>query len=123
VLQRRLASGGAETTALAAHPGGANTELGRHMRGSRVLQPLMSWMTQSAANGALPTLRAATDPAAKGGQYYGPDGFMESRGNPVLVTSSDRSHNEAAQRRLWASSEELTGVTFPIDSAQIATTT
>jgi NAD(P)-dependent dehydrogenase (short-subunit alcohol dehydrogenase family) len=119
-LQRRLASGGAATIALAAHPGGANTELGRHMRGSRVLQSLMSWMAQSAAMGALPTLRAATDPAAKGGQYYGPDGFMESRGNPVLVASSDRSHNEAAQRRLWAASEELAGVMFPVISSAIA---
>ena len=119
-LQRRLAVGGAATIALAAHPGGANTELGRHMRGARVLQPLMSSMAQSAAMGALPTLRAATDPTAKGGQYYGPDGFMESRGNPVLVTSSNRSHSEEDQRRLWAASEELTGVMFPIDSAVVS---
>jgi NAD(P)-dependent dehydrogenase (short-subunit alcohol dehydrogenase family) len=112
-LQRRLAAGGAPTIALAAHPGGSDTELNRHMRGERILRPLIGWMIQSAAMGALPSLRAATDPIAKGGQYYGPDGFMQSRGHPVLVASSDRSHDEEAQRRLWAASEELTGVTFP----------
>jgi hypothetical protein len=49
-----------------------------------------------------------------GGQYYGPDGFMENRGHPVVVPSSDRSHDPENQRRLWKASEDLTGVTFPI---------
>ena len=66
---------------------------------------------QSAAMGALPTLRAATDPAA---QYYGPDGFLEQRGHPKVVGSSAQSHDDDLQRRLWAVSEELTGVTFPV---------
>ncbi len=69
---------------------------------------------QSAARGALPQLRAATDPDATGGQYYGPDGFMECRGDPVVVTSTDRSHDEALQQALWAESERLTGMTSPI---------
>ncbi len=64
--------------------------------------------------GALPTLRAATDPAVRGGQYYGPGGRGEIRGYPKLVTSSRDSHDQAAQRRLWTVSEELTGVTFPL---------
>ncbi len=113
-LQRRLETANADTVALAAHPGGSDTELGRHMPGSRLLQPLTHLLAQSAAMGALPTLRAATDLAAKGGQYYGPDGFMESRGHPTLVASSDRSHELETQQRLWAASEELTGVTYPI---------
>ena len=46
--------------------------------------------------GALPTLRAATDPAVRGGQYYGPDGFGEQRGHPKLVESSQQSHDEAS---------------------------
>ena len=71
-------------------------------------------MAQSAAMGALPTLRAATDPDATGGQYYGPDGFMETRGHPVVVKSSDRSHERDTQDRLWAASEQLTGVTYPM---------
>ena len=65
--------------------------------------------------GALPTLRAATDPGVLGGQYYGPDGFAETRGYPKLVGSSEKSHDVDMQRRLWAVSEELTGVTYPLD--------
>ena len=63
--------------------------------------------------GALPTLRAATDPGVLGGEYYGPDGPGQSRGYPKLVASSDQSHDLGIQRRLWTMSEELTGVTFP----------
>ena len=64
--------------------------------------------------GALPTLRAATDPTVEGGQYFGPDGFFEQRGHPKLVKSSAQSHDAELQRRLWTVSEELTGVRFPI---------
>jgi NAD(P)-dependent dehydrogenase (short-subunit alcohol dehydrogenase family) len=115
-LERRLRAAGAATIALAAHPGSAGTELVRHMPG--VLQTVYStaggWFKQSAAMGALPTLRAATDPAARGGEYYGPGGFGQLTGYPVRVSSNSRSHDEAAQRRLWAESERLTGVTFPV---------
>ena len=38
--------------------------------------------------GALPALRAATDPGVIGGQYFGPDGFGEQRGYPKVVASS-----------------------------------
>lgn len=113
-LQRRLTATDAPTIALAAHPGGSNTELGRHIPGGRLLTPFLSWMAQSAAMGALPTLRAATDPNASAGQYYGPGGFMETRGHPVVVESSERSHEADTQQRLWAASERLTGVTYPI---------
>ena len=114
-LQRRLAAGGT-TIAAAAHPGFSDTELMRHIPG-----PLMSVfrlaapvITQDAAGGALPSLRAATDPAVQGGQYYGPSGFAQSQGAPVLVGSSSKSHDVERQRKLWAVSEELTGVTFPV---------
>ncbi|MGH3966540.1 MAG: short-chain dehydrogenase, partial [Mycobacterium sp.] len=66
------------------------------------------------AMGALPSLRAATDPDALGGEYYGPGGIGEIRGYPKIVSSSKKSHDADLQRRLWAVSEELTGVTFPI---------
>jgi hypothetical protein len=59
--------------------------------------------------GALPILRAAADPNVLGGQYYGPGGFREFKGSPILVESSEQSHDVAVQRRLWALSEELTG--------------
>jgi NAD(P)-dependent dehydrogenase (short-subunit alcohol dehydrogenase family) len=115
-LQRRLTLKGAPTVALAAHPGGSNTELTRNIPG--VIKPIADvvWplFSQSAEMGALPTLRAATDPAAQGGQYYGPDGIGEQRGHPKVVQSSKQSHDEAQQRRLWEVSEELTGVTYPV---------
>ncbi len=115
-LQRRLASH--ETTiAAAAHPGGSKTELARNLPGwtqpiYSVLEPLVA---QDAATGALPTLRAATDPAVLGGQYYGPDGFGQMRGYPKVVQSSKKSHDVDLQRRLWAVSEELTGVVYPVE--------
>jgi hypothetical protein len=64
--------------------------------------------------GAWPTLRAATDPTAQGGQYYGPDGLGGTRGHPKVVASSKQSHDQDLQRRLWSVSEELTGVTYPV---------
>ena len=115
-LQRRLAARGAATLAAAAHPGVSNTEL---VRNSPTLlrapmARLTPFITQPAAMGALPTLRAATDPAVLGGQYYGPDGRGEVRGHPRLVTSSPDSYHLAVQQRLWAVSEDLTGVTFQV---------
>ena len=71
-------------------------------------------VTQSPEMGALPTLRAATDSDVHNGQYYGPDSIGEQRGHPKVVDSSAQSHNEVIQRRLWAVSEELTDVTYPI---------
>ncbi|OBI47469.1 short-chain dehydrogenase [Mycobacterium kyorinense] len=115
-LQRRLAAQQKNTIAVAAHPGGSNTELARNI--PTILKPVASVLGplvfQSAAMGALPTLRAATDPDVEGGQYYGPDGLGEQRGHPKLVSSSAQSHDEELQRRLWAVSEELTNVTFPV---------
>ena len=77
---------------------------------TKLAEPLF----QSAEMGALPTLRAATDPGVIGGQYFGPDGFGEQRGYPKVVASTRASHETDAQRRLWTVSEELTGVTFPV---------
>jgi NAD(P)-dependent dehydrogenase (short-subunit alcohol dehydrogenase family) len=115
-LQRRLVAGAAPTIALAAHPGVSNTELGRNMPAPlRVGNALLGrFITQAPAMGALPTLRAATDLSATGGQYYGPDGFQELVGHPVVVQSSAQSHNADLQRRLWSVSEALTGVTYQV---------
>jgi NAD(P)-dependent dehydrogenase (short-subunit alcohol dehydrogenase family) len=119
-LQRRLSAAGAQTIALAAHPGTARTELARHLPGfaqasmSSRFSALNSWWVQDGSMGALPVLRAATDPAAIGGTYYGPAGPMQLTGYPVVVTSSTRSQNKEAQRRLWAESEKLTGITYPV---------
>jgi NAD(P)-dependent dehydrogenase (short-subunit alcohol dehydrogenase family) len=116
-LQRRLASHGT-TVAVAAHPGVSDTELTRNAPAA--LRVPITWLapllTQSPDRGALPTLRAATDPAVSGGQYYGPGGFGEIRGHPKLVTSNADSHDRAVHRRLWTVSEQLTGVEFPLAS-------
>ncbi|GIM91868.1 SDR family NAD(P)-dependent oxidoreductase [Paractinoplanes toevensis] len=114
-LQRRLTAHGT-TVAVAAHPGVSNTELARNS--PAFLRLPLTWLapliTQNPAMGALPTLRAATDPAVQGGQYYGPGGVGEVRGHPRLVSSSPQSHDVAVQQRLWTVSEQLTGVEFPI---------
>jgi NAD(P)-dependent dehydrogenase (short-subunit alcohol dehydrogenase family) len=115
-LQRRLTAHGAGTIATAAHPGFSDTELVRNSPAplrliGRAVAPLLS---QPAARGALPTLRAATDPGVLGGQYYGPDGRGERVGHPRVVTSSARSYDAGLQQRLWTVSEELTGVGFPV---------
>ena len=116
-LQRRLTEAGAPTVALAAHPGVSHTELGRHIPGERRLRPLVRRTTQPAETGALATIRAATDPSADAGQYYGPGGAMEIRGHPVAVTSNRRSHNADTQQRLWAASQQLTDVSYPLPEA------
>jgi NAD(P)-dependent dehydrogenase (short-subunit alcohol dehydrogenase family) len=108
-LQRKLAAAGRSTIAVAAHPGWTETNLQRHSGVASFLNPFFA---QSQPMGALPTLRAATDPSVRGGDYFGPDGFMEMRGYPKKVESNERSYNEAVAARLWQVSEELTGVSF-----------
>ena len=112
-LQRRLGASGA--IAVAAHPGGAATGLGRRMGARRVyraLLPVLEWLSQSAAEAARPILRAATDPHVTGGAFYGPSGRFGMRGHPVRTRSSRKSYDETLARRLWEVSEELTGVRF-----------
>jgi NAD(P)-dependent dehydrogenase (short-subunit alcohol dehydrogenase family) len=108
-LQRRLEASGADTIAVAAHPGWTATDLQRHAWYARWLNPLFA---MSAEKGALPTLRAATAPDVKGGEYYGPGGFYEMRGYPKRVSASDSALSLEDAARLWTTSEELTGVRF-----------
>jgi NAD(P)-dependent dehydrogenase (short-subunit alcohol dehydrogenase family) len=119
-LQRRLAAAGAATIAVAAHPGNARTEFGHELSPlirvamSPRLRMLTWWLLQSPQMGALATLRAAVDPDARGGDYFGPPGRTQFTGYPTHVESSARSHDSQAQRRLWRASEQLTGVTYPL---------
>jgi NAD(P)-dependent dehydrogenase (short-subunit alcohol dehydrogenase family) len=114
-LNRRLAAASAPTTALAAHPGLSRTELYRHEKpaASLVIRLIDPFLMQDAAMGALPTLRAATDPAALGGMYYGPAGRRQFKGHPVPVEAVPAAHDAEVARQLWAESEKLTGVSFP----------
>jgi NAD(P)-dependent dehydrogenase (short-subunit alcohol dehydrogenase family) len=122
-LQHRLRTATAETISLAAHPGQVRTDLWR--TSSRLerallapaLRPLTFWLAQNAQEGALPTLRAALDPSAKGGDFYGPAGWFEATGPPVQVNSTPISHDRPAQLRLWQMSEQLTGISYPFPDA------
>ncbi|AEH36499.1 oxidoreductase [Halopiger xanaduensis] len=120
-LERRFLTGDVAAKSTAVHPGYANTQLqtrGPEQSGDRLRMAAMRIMNtlfaQPAEMGALPTLYAATEPEAEGGAYYGPGGFMNMRGTPKRQASSDRSYNEETARRLWAVSEELTGVTYDL---------
>ena len=110
-LQRRFQEAGADAIAVAAHPGWTSTNLQAHWRMVRLLNPLLG---QKPAMGAWPALYAATDPGVQGGDYCGPGGWWGLRGHPVRGRSSDRSHDMLIAARLWAVSEELTGVRYPL---------
>jgi NAD(P)-dependent dehydrogenase (short-subunit alcohol dehydrogenase family) len=121
MLQAKLEQAHAKTTAVAAHPGGARTELNRHMpvwfRGQ-------SWglarpITHPAEVGALSVVRAAVDPAIAGGSYVGPDGWQEFTGYPTLLRPSERARDTELQRRLWQESERLTGVSYQFSIAAV----
>ncbi|MFN3256778.1 MAG: oxidoreductase [Ilumatobacter sp.] len=118
-LAERCDDADLEIMSLAAHPGGSDTNLGNESAGdllSRVLgvlRPLVGrFVTQSAAMGALPTLRAAVDPDARSGDYFGPDGFGEFRGHPKRVGMTDRAEDDAVAARLWEISIQLSGVSY-----------
>lgn len=118
-LQRKLAASGRQAMSLAAHPGYAATNLqavGPEMAGSALGMTVMATanrvLAQSVALGALPQVYAVTSPDVRGGDYIGPDGLLGQRGFPRKVKSSTRSHDRSAAARLWAASEELTGVKY-----------
>jgi NAD(P)-dependent dehydrogenase (short-subunit alcohol dehydrogenase family) len=114
-LQRRFEESGADITAVAAHPGVSKTHLADHLFEGPFIDlalPLADKIFQSAAMGALPTLRAAVDPFARGGDYYGPEGFNSFRGYPIKIAPSSAAQDTADAQRLWNVSERLTGVTY-----------
>jgi NAD(P)-dependent dehydrogenase (short-subunit alcohol dehydrogenase family) len=113
-LQRRATAAGTALKSMAAHPGYAATNLqfAAPRLPDRMLMRVTNLVAQSARMGALPSLYAATVPDLPGGSFVGPDGVMEQRGYPHVVTASGRAYDEDAWRRLWAVSEELTGVQY-----------
>jgi NAD(P)-dependent dehydrogenase (short-subunit alcohol dehydrogenase family) len=108
-LARKLENKPGAAMVVAAHPGVTDTELSRHSFIFRTLVPLFA---QKEDRGSLPTLRAAIDPEAKPGDYYGPDGFKEIKGNAVLVKSTPLSYDVAKAAKLWDLSQKLTGVKY-----------
>ena len=108
-LHRRLSTAGSDVRVTAAHPGWTATDLQRTATVMRRFSPLFGMKPEG---GALPTLRAATDPAAFGGSYWGPSRFFELSGPPAPARISKRARDEAVAARLWDASERLTGVPF-----------
>lgn len=108
-LDRRVKAAEAGPKAVAAHPGWTATNLQANVLAGGILNALFA---QSPAMGALPTLRAATDPAVQGGEYFGPDGWLGWTGSPVPARISATARDPELAARLWAVSEELSGVRF-----------
>ncbi|WP_428491042.1 oxidoreductase [Rhodopila sp.] len=116
-LQRRSERNRWNLVSIAAHPGWARTDIISNGIGAGAPGPL-AWLigsgfavvAQSAGAGALPLLYAATAPTARGGAYYGPSGWGETRGPPVPSVIAPRAADPVAARRLWELSEQLVGV-------------
>ncbi len=127
-LQRRSARAGWGIQSLAAHPGSTRTNLqtsgpnlGRPRTGAGRAGLVMSLpgFGQEASRGVLPTIYAATSPHAAGGEYYGPNGFLELVGMPAPARLPKRARDEGVAERLWAVSEQLTGVSFAAPAATL----
>lgn len=109
-LNKKLNEKQSKVLSILAHPGYTATNLQQHMGlQGRVLNFLLA---QKVEMGILPTLRAATDPEAKGGEYYGPAKMANWRGYPVLNEPNSMALEGEHTRRLWEVSEELTKVKF-----------
>ncbi|MCQ1572210.1 SDR family oxidoreductase [Neorhizobium galegae] len=115
-LQRRSDAAGWGITSIAAHPGISRTDLLHNAPGRRsaqgLVRSLLWFLFQPAAQGALPTLFAATSPHARKGGYYGPDKLSETRGYPIDARPPKQSLETQVASRLWDLSEKLTGVRF-----------
>lgn len=116
-LERRSSAGGWGIQSIASHPGIARTELIPNGMGARsvpgMLRRYLWFLFQPAAQGALPTLFAATAPNAQRGGYYGPNGLSETRGSPSPAFIPPRALSTADAARLWEESERLVELAFP----------
>jgi NAD(P)-dependent dehydrogenase (short-subunit alcohol dehydrogenase family) len=114
-LQRRLEKSGSKVLSVAAHPGMSDTNLFKHVPKfvttifGRLIRSLM---VQTPENGAKPTLYAALGNDIQGGDYIGPDGWQEWKGEPVKVKATKLSDDKEVAKRLWVESEKLTGCKF-----------
>jgi NAD(P)-dependent dehydrogenase (short-subunit alcohol dehydrogenase family) len=122
-LDRRLRAAGSPIISVLAHPGYSATNLqSSGPTGIAVLAMKVgnALVAQKAERGVLPQLYAATAPGVRGGQYFGPSGFQELRGDPTEVQAVPEAHDPEIARRLWTVSEQLTGVTYPLPEPLLA---
>ncbi len=112
-LARRLEARGVGVTSVACHPGVADTELSRTFpKWFRIFAPIIRPIFNTPAEGALPSLLAATSPEAKPRDYYGPTKRFEMARSAGPAVIADHIHDEGVARRLWDLSQELTGVSY-----------
>lgn len=118
-LARRLAAKGSGVIAAAGHPGGADTTIKPRTDSFKqrfedaVIAPIArKYLINTAADGALPTLYAATMPDVKPDDYWGPDGFAGLRGYPTQARRKQSSKDPDLAKRLWEASARLTGVSY-----------
>lgn len=117
-LDRRLRAVGSPIVSALAHPGLTRTNLTpRAWEHRGRFGQLIAWAgllaTQSVEQGALPQLRAATEPGVRGGQFFGPSRLRETRGRVTEAQASREATDPAVGQRLWAAAEELTGLHYP----------
>lgn len=110
-LDRRIRAAGSGVRVVAAHPGYTATDLQRTMPLSRIMNAVFAMKPH---DGALPTMRAAVDPSAESGSYWGPARWFETSGPPARAEILPHMKDEAVAKRLWDLSEKLTGVAFPV---------
>ena len=111
-MQRRMERKGESIIALGAHPGVTKSDLSRHLTVLKWISVVAAPLVQDTDRGAWPSVLAATDPDAHGGDYYGPMGFAKAGGAPGKQPSSARSHDAAVAARLWQTCEQLSGVRY-----------
>jgi NAD(P)-dependent dehydrogenase (short-subunit alcohol dehydrogenase family) len=124
-LQRELEKAGAGTASLIAHPGLSNTGLQAvsvRESGGGASQRFFLFLARHTgmppADGALSQLRAATDPAAKGGEFYGP--LFVNSGPPVRKPIMRRPGMDKAIAALWEVSERETEIAIDLRAAAAA---
>ncbi|WP_433262145.1 oxidoreductase [Micromonospora vinacea] len=116
-LDRRLRAAGTPIVSALAHPGLTRTNLTPRAwehrgRFGRLIASAGLLATQPVAQGALPQLRAATEPGVRGGQFFGPSGLWETRGRVTRARLSQEAADPAVGTRLWAAAADLTGVNY-----------
>jgi len=115
-LHRRARAQGSKLISIACHPGISRTQIvtngpGSDLKTSILFGPL-KFLTSPDTEGAEPTVYAAADPNAHSGEFIGPDGFLEFRGHPKVVRARKKACDPEVAQKLWAVSEQLTGLTF-----------
>jgi NAD(P)-dependent dehydrogenase (short-subunit alcohol dehydrogenase family) len=114
-LHRRLLTANKSTLSVGCHPGIATTEIGRHFpTWLQLLTPLANPFFNSAAQGALPSVFAATSPSVRGMDYYGPTKRGESVHSAGKAIIASHIMDDTIASRLWDLSEELTGIEFKL---------